>query len=372
MLFGSKAAKENKANHAHCSMLVDIGSGSVAVGLSEGKTVLFSIRERFDRPERTEAKEIQLALATALHSVLAQAAKKSRELSIKISQVHCFYSSPWQVAKTKSISINTGKPFEITQKTFDDIFAHAEKDDRAFAGLKLVSQNILTVKVNGYETQSPFGHTVPSLEAAISMSFTSKDIISLVEDAVMRGVGHMKMFHHSFDLSAFLALRHFSLIPRDLILIHIHHRVTDLILAVQGQPREIVSFPQGLTSIMSGVARELHIDESIARSKISMYVEGKLQIEDENMTRSGLVTPMKAWIAPIEAFFSSLTAAHALVPKKIYILSDGDLWHICRDALAESDFSKFAFCGEGCDVEKIATEGNDTNIYLEALYCASV
>ena len=371
MLFSGKPA-EKKVVSQHAALIIDIGSGSVAAGVVEGKNVIFTIRQRFDSPERTDAKEILAALSTSLDSVLTSASKKARELSIKIGDAHVFYSSPWQVARTKSLSIEKPVAFEITQKIFDDIFAHEEKGEAAFAGLALVSQDILSVKINGYETHMPFGHKVKVLEAVIAMSFAPKELISLVEDSVHRNVAHIKPQHHSFDLSAFLALRHAMLIPRDLVLIHIHHRVTDLIIATKGMPREIVSFATGTSAIAKGIANFLHIDESIALSKIRMYADQKLQAEDEGMIKAALMQPIKDWLKPIDDFFASLSGENLFVPKKIYILGDSDLWHICRDALTESDFSKFSFSGESFDIEKIAAEGNDTNVYLEALYCSNI
>ena len=360
MFLSGKSVKAKKY-----SLVIDIGSGSVAAGVIDGAHVIFSMRQRFDSADQT-------MLFSALNGLLGSVSKKAHELSLKVGDAHCFYSSPWQVVRTKSISMKKDAPFEITQKVFDGIFAHAAEEDHAFKGLFLVSQNILGVKINGYETTVPFGHKVKVLEATISLCFAPKDIITKSEEAVYRSIGHIKIHHHSFDLSAFLALRHAGMIPRDLVLLHIHHLVTDLIVSTGTMPREIVSFPIGTAAIASKASDFLHIDNAVALSKIRMYAEGKLQAEDEGMIKAALMQPSKEWLAPIEAFFKTLASENVFIPKKIFILADGDLWRICRDALAQGDFSKYAFSGEAFDIERIAAEENGAKIYLEALYCANI
>src|ERR1700733_11707244 len=100
------------------SLVIDIGSGSVAAGVIDGAHVIFSMRQHFDSADQT-------VLFSALNGLLGNVSKKAHELSLKIGDAHCFYSSPWQVVRTKSISMRKDVPFEITQKVFDGIFAHA-------------------------------------------------------------------------------------------------------------------------------------------------------------------------------------------------------------------------------------------------------
>lgn len=387
-MFGLFSQKKNKY-----VAVIDIGSGSIAgavVSLAPVSNnderhnidnqslpkILYSTRRPFDHGD------LFTGMQSALENTLREIDVLSRKQNYSLSALHCFFASPWQTSRTKIISIEHKTPFIVTKALIDSVTVKeiiVEKD------LVPLEQVILSYRVNGYETHNPFGKQVSRIDAALVTSVVPKDCLDIVDGSIHRTLGHIPQFHHSFDAAAFKALHATHALPDDFILLHLHHRITDMMIVNKHIPLEIVSFPKGYQDIIDGIATVINSDAATVISKLRMKAEKSLVENEVKSLEEVSSKPAQEWVHPIETFLIE-SSKKTLIPKRVFIIADHDGVEIAADIFANNEFTQFMFAGEPFEVTKItmtepwtpeysspiAPLRHDTHISLEALYVSGV
>ncbi len=316
------------------SLLVDIGSGSVAVAFALFKVgqlpkILSSIRLPFTVTEKPDAENLLQNMSGALDQLLEETIISG----FHPSSILITFSSPWFVSKTKHINIAETTPFLITENFLQSISAKEEqafsdelKGDTGQDSFEVVEKSIIHTKINGYTLDSSIGRQTNVFDAFLYLSLVPKHVIDRMSDIIFKHthVTKDRFIIHTFPLVSFSVIRDVFNTTSDFLIMDVTREVTDLTLVRDNILMQTVSFPYGGNSIVRAVAKAFNVTPEIAESTLRIY--------NSNKAEDAVVTKMQEVLAGLEkewaGYFGEAIARFSekqAVPVKLYVTSDNDV-----------------------------------------------
>ncbi len=286
-------------------LICDIGSATVALALVDtSKTtpeILFTtkvpmvVQEIFDQDNLEQALvaffgQAVKKVSEALHTELAHSA------FTHIGSASLIFSSPWYATKISTIVMQKDEPFLIDERGVEEIVEQEEKkfEKEALSGaysnlgkrdMHVIERGLIRVKLNGYETASPYLKKVSNAELSVAMSLVPHSLLlSLV--TILKDVLHISSTRSfTFPLVSFSAMQTIFPHETDFLLVDIAGETTDISFVEDNIIVGSHSFTLGRNSLIRTVSEKLQLPSDMTLSHLSLYAKETLETsEKERMT----------------------------------------------------------------------------------------
>ncbi len=334
-------------------LLIDIGSGSLTSSfvLYKKKDIplfLHTITKDFvvtDKPNSTSLFE---SMAKTLDETLEEMVREGRSHkywkgnNTEISGAVISFSSPWFMPKTKHIEITKEKPFIVSQKFVDDLIKQEEilfeedtnKSTNTNDQFEVIEKSIVHMKINGYVLKNYIGHKTSTFDAFLCMSIISKGVITKIYDTILKHTHIPKesILSHTFPIVSFSILRDLYPNYSNFLIVDTTSEVTDLTLIDNDVISQASSFPSGTNFILRQIAKSFSVSTEIAKSTLTLFVEGKLDKEVSTKMELVINDVEKEWSIYFEKALEELSNGKNL-PSRVYITSENEVSSIYKTFL---------------------------------------
>lgn len=283
-------------------LVCDIGSATVALALVDtSKTtpeILFTtkvpmvVQEIFDQDKLEQAliaffDQAVKKVTDALHSELAHIPFKH------IGSASLVFSSPWYATKISTIVMQKDEPFLLDQRGVEEIVEQEEKkfEQEALHGaysnlgkrdMHVIERELIRVKLNGYETASPYLKKVSNAELSVAMSLVPHNLLlSLV--TILKDTLHItRTKSFTFPLVSFGAMQ--TLFPHetDFLLVDVTGETTDISYIEDNIIVGSHSFTLARNSLIRTVSEKLQLPSDMTLSHLSLYAKGTLEASEKD------------------------------------------------------------------------------------------
>jgi len=286
-----------KKNKANLTLVCDIGSATVSLAIVQITnikpvilyTTIVPIKvDEVYEPSKLEA-NLLVFFAEAIKNVSAAFRSELRTLSEK--QIHdavLVFSSPWYVAKTRSVSIEKSTPFFLDAHTIEDLINSEERkfEEEALSGsldvignrdVRMIERELVRVKLNGYETANPYLKRVQYAELSLYMSLVPHDMLKTMTDLLADRLHIGKTKAYTFPLVSFGAIRKLFPHESNYLLLDVAGEMTDVSCIQERIITGSKAFPTGRNALIREVAKNMHVSNEIALSHLIMYGNNALE-----------------------------------------------------------------------------------------------
>ncbi|MAZ40916.1 hypothetical protein CL654_02270 [bacterium] len=319
-MFGTKRGKDNGAALFH------IGSGSVGIAYTDlGKekpTVHYAKRRFFEEREKPSVDRYLSRVLWAATSAATEMAMNKEFSSFK--EVHCFIPSLLTYREVRKIHYK-GASFKVTH----DLVANLVKkeietlagEDPAKKDKVLLEQKILDIQLNGYSIADPYNKQADSMMVTLFVSYTEKVIVEKLKNIVHQVFHTDNTLFHGTPLSLYATVG--MLFPKEenFTLLNVSSEVSDLIVSVDNDLTQIISFPFGRNTFLRLLAREMGVEMSEAHSILGLYKSEKLNEKSRTRTEGALAVIQGMWKESFKRTIEEGKLRGGL-PARILIVSD--------------------------------------------------
>jgi len=356
MKFFSFSKKENKK----VALVYDIGSASVGGALvvyakNEVPKIIYSVRKDIGFQEDFNVKRFHLLVTKAIDGVCADMQKnglphlKFTKLGDRVPKsILVALSSPWYALQTRVIKISEKEPFLITEKKVSkwiekevDSFKSSDevKKYEDEGGTMIIEKQITKIKLNGYETTSPYGKSAKTFEAAITVSVSPQRILDDIYAEIRRSFSSKFINFNAFPMASFSVIRDMS-DNEDFIFLDISGELTDVLVSKQGVPLEVITFPMGKNNILRKLSQELGTSKDEATSLLSLHSEDKLDGMELVRVGNALNKVRSEWVMLFQKTLEEISEEFS-VPSTVFFTSGADLSKWFEKSIKAEQFSQF-------------------------------
>lgn len=337
------------------AVICDVGTASVSVGLvqymSDDKPkILYTLRVPITIQDKPNIKDLPLVieryLDEAFHELSLDIHNKDeiRNLkSKKIDTVHVIFSSPWFVTKTQSIHIENSKPKPLQK---NDVERHIETEEKIFeeeclnrtdlyfgrVDITMIERELVKIKLNGYETSSPYLNDVKHSELTLYMSIVPHHILVDIKERSHSYFHTDSVTFNTFPLALFNTVNKLFTHEEDYLLIDIEGENTDCTIVRDGILENSTTFPIGKNSLIRSIANKFGVTPEIALSYLEMLSTDSLEEHIRDDVKAQTKDSIGLWYTELTKNLENLSNKRR-IPTKVFVTLDQSTAHIYLDSL---------------------------------------
>jgi len=258
--------------------IIDIGSGSVGVGIVESNTqealpnVVYAHRELIpikNLDEETARAEQLRKMHQALFAASVQlgnegvSALSAHNSDARVRKILITCASPWSHTVTKEITYAPERSFDITKKLLTDVVHQAEEeieedistdDVLRPLGLKAVERATVDIIINGYHVHDAVGKHAQSMTLATVSGFVPKEIVETAHEVQDKIFPDTSLSCHTFMLVIYCVFRDLYPHTDDLCIANVTGESTELGIVEDGVLTHTVHVPFGSSTLVRKIA----------------------------------------------------------------------------------------------------------------------
>ena len=297
-MFGLRNSKD-----AVYGVIIDIGSGSVGVGILESDPdeklpkVVFShrvyMRISEDNPtDEDKLRQMREALFSASLILSKEGLLTLNEFDshAKIGRILVTCSSPWAHTVSRSVTYDQEEEFKITRSILEDLIKTAEDEiaekiaETAIVGsmgLKVVEKATVNVRLNGYQVHDYMGQGANTVELSHITGLVPEEVLEAVYEVQDKILTDTKISAHTFMLVMYCVLRDLFPNTDDMTIVDVTGETTEIGVINDGILSETIHAPYGSNTLLRHVVGKLNVPLSEAITLVRGYGEGTLS-DDKN------------------------------------------------------------------------------------------
>jgi cell division ATPase FtsA len=334
MLFGKK--KNISINR---KLLIDIKSSSVYVALVDVSKntphIDFVTKEslkNFD-PERNNVDYLVISVGNlvdrnikkALDYGISNLSKKNQ--SLKIEEVFVTYGSPWNKISTKDVKIREDRPFVLTRQKFDYLVKkQIKKEQENNPNQKLLEKDVVSISLNGYETNNPFNKKAKEIVLSFYMSFISQKMMRAVEHKIFYHLHEIKITHRTFFIVMLSSIKNIFSKEDNFVFFDISGEITDFGIVEKGAFSYLSSIPVGINYFVRNAAKICKIEKTTSSSLLNMLAKEEIHQSCPKNIYEELKKFEKEWVnkvhEAIQIHINSSENNKLNIPPKVILLVD--------------------------------------------------
>jgi hypothetical protein len=253
---------------------------------------------------------------------------------IGISRIMCVFSSPWDVATTRSLHFRFEHPFVITPAFLNDVISYEGKNfinavskeaDASKAPTEkrhvLAERDILRTAVNGYPVRYPVGRQADDFEMTLFLSALPQALFRSVEKICEKQFPGAGVELYSATGVYFNVLHQLYPAEKSFIITHIGGETTDVSVVKDNAITETISFPLGRNFVIRRLLDEISgITPSVALSMINVHQNGDAAPRMSQKLHNVLSQVESDWVG---LFADSMQdfAKDFFLPTRVFVLS---------------------------------------------------
>ncbi len=293
-------------------VLVDIGSGSVAVAIVKSDHtekvphILFSHRVythigKSNTAKADHMRKIREALfsASLILSKDGLQALTAYDPHAKIQKIFVTCSSPWALTVARNVSYENEEELKISDALINDLIKSAEQEIEekvgesgitGSLGLEIVERTTVDIRINEYSVARPIGLHGKQIDLTHITGLIPKEILEAVyevQDKVFTGA---HVHAHTFMLVMYCVLR--DIFPKldAHIIINVTAEATEFGIVENGTLVETISTPYGANTLLRDITENSNKTAADALTRIRGYTENTLT-EHAHTEIEALLTP---------------------------------------------------------------------------------
>ncbi len=330
--------------------IFDIGTGSVGYALVEVRggedtppKILFSSRHKIPFERHFEFSRFMKGMTRAIESC---AKDLENQKPGKISNIHCFLTSPWYASQTRVIKLSKTTPFIFTQKLAESL---VEKEIKLFEEstvskyaemgeeMVIIENKNIEVSMNGYKIVAPVGQKCKDLEMSTFISIAPESIISQISETLDHYF-HSKIKFSSFIFASYVVCRDLFISENNFILIDVSAEITDVAIIKNDILIESFSFPIGKNFLIRRIASGMAVSHEEALSYLKMCSEGHEGKDISSKLSLVLERAKSEWTKSMKEALSSMSQSIS-IPKRAFLSADADALCWFGEALSHGEWS---------------------------------
>jgi len=377
-LFSSKKNKE-------VILILDIGSGSVAGSFVEFSKdhipkILYIKRVPIKFLHLLEGQRFKKEMLKSLGVVLNDLGKNGLNHILnysknKIGRVYCSLASPWFVSQTKTVRISRGTPFVVSRQFVSD-FLRKEKQNFEDSNLfkygsskkthpELIERKLTDIKINGYNTDNPFGKKAEDVEFNLFMSVSESSLLEDIKDTVLKTFFIERFSFHSFTLAAFSTVRDIHEEISNFLLLDITSEVTDISLIKSRNILKTMSFPIGKNSFIRGISNALKMSREEAESLIKLSFSKTLEAKKAKILEKATENLEGEWTKGFQKALTNLYKNSTTLPRNIFFTADDDFASLYGKLIENEKFAQYSISEGSFNVNFINISTLGDQVFFE-------
>ena len=285
-------------------------------------------------------------------------AKKLKNIySGKIDEILCVFSSPWFSSKTKIVTVEKEKPFEIKNDFFTNLI---EEEEKNFEGVKnknglFIEHEVVKTELNGYFTKSPIGKVAKSVKSYIYLSAGVERAMEMAEKEIAKVFVHTPLKFATSSLVVFKVLNDIISNKEGFLIIDIGGETTEINLIRNNAPEQSASFPKGTNLLFRKVAVGLKTFLKEAASIVKAYSRGHRTLESSDKIAVAIKSSVGEWRDSLKSSLVVMSQ-ESLLPQNVFVIGDDPVCRFFSSGLENSDLSEFTILREPFVAQKINPE----------------
>jgi hypothetical protein len=377
--------------------VIDIGSSSVGgafVSLREGETpeVLYSVRQQMVIQDKLDFGRFLSSMLHTLDGVLSEMEKTAQSKKIIPRKFFCFLSSLWYESETKVIKTSKDRSFIVNEKLLTQLVDNEvslfrsniiKKKKTGEINLVVIDTRTIQIKINGYETNSPYGKSAKDIELALFVSMSDERVLKLIEVKISHLFNQSDIEFISFPLAAFSIIRDIFTDKNNFLFLDITGETTDVSMVKNNILVKTKSFPKGKNFLIRRIANGLNTNKEEAISLFRMYIDKKINKTTGDKLTIVLSDTKRDWLASFTDTLLSLSKEFS-IPHTIFFTADNNAAEVFYDSIENNEFEQFILIGNKFNVsflsekilEKFILFNKDTQkdsfLILESLFTSKI
>lgn len=220
------------------------------------------------------------------------------------SHIQVILASPWYSSQTRTIVYKKEKPFVCTTKLIDQLVeAEIERMLREEVGSfgvfgsesVVVEKQISAIKLNGYQTSTPYGKHASTIELFLSLTIAPKPVLDRFTDTLRRAYGTRDIAYTTSPFAAFVVMRDLDTASDEGIIIDIGEEITDVAFIKSGTMLYQHSFPVGTFGLYRELVQGGSHTITEAMTMLETYRLGKLTPAAAAVVDRAITTYLATW-----------------------------------------------------------------------------
>lgn len=332
----------------------DVGSASIGGALIEIESdaalpaIRFAVRENIPFQEDLDLKRFIRQMLGTLESVVSElaveVAHRSRSGARRPDRALAILSAPWYASAVRTISIARKTPFMLEPKQFSALIRHEAEQFKNTVNAEFIAQGIarpqldviesesVSIRLNGYPTNRPFGREALTYEGTVYLSSSPAIIVDGIREKIERVASGEHAALHSFSIAYYDAIRDLRPDIEDFLIADLSGEMTEVVRVREGILGETISFPLGKNFLMRALMLEYNAPAAEVFSRVSLLSQ-KVHDEAASAKLSRDIKPfLKQWIDEYAKAVHVL-ARGLLVPSTLFLAADLDVSELFAAAI---------------------------------------
>jgi hypothetical protein len=292
----------NKKSSTTYGAIIDIGSGSVGVGIVESDhteplpKLIYTHRElmRINQEQVDREEKLRQMRETFFSAGLALSTDGLKELTsynknARIRRILVTVSSPWAHTVSRKISYTHEKPVKVSRSLIENLVTDTEERAEeelnqsgivGELGLHVVERATVDTRINGYDITDPIGLTGTEIELSHIIGLIPEEILETVYEIQEKVLTDTKLSAHTFMLVNYCIIRDVMPKTHSLCIVDVTGESTEVGLVSDGTLLETRHAPYGSHTLLRDVSHSANATAEHALSLIRGYVEETLSKEE--------------------------------------------------------------------------------------------
>ena len=283
-----------------------------------------------------------------LKDVFLKMFKDAYAASRHIDAVLIALSDPFFLDKKARKKIERAKPDKIISESEIDDIIKSIRTDAAAKNLFAVGQEVLSVKINGYNIENAAGYKGRALETEIIFTLISKNLKDYIENAREKFFPKAATRYYSDSRVLWRLLKATENFAEPALVVDIGGEVTGIFWADKNNIEHVGASAFGIRTLSRRIAASLRKDQKDTEAILRKYTLGTLDETLRIKLERALSPALADWWASLKnSLKNAFTPASAgVIPKKIIVSGGG------ADFILFSGFLKDSFKKDfGVDIE---------------------
>lgn len=385
---------QTKTNGHKVFAVFDISSSSVAGANvlsqeNDPKTkaiFLASARSDATLQEDIDIKRFVEETVKNLDSVIARLQKADVH---KPTFLQVVLASPWYSSQTRSIfykkeneefTCNQALVDSLIKKEIDYVLKNEDGSFGKFGSESvIIERQISQLKLNGYNTNNPFGKKAETLEIFLTITIAPKLVLDRFSDSLKRAYGSRKIGFTTSPYTTFVVVRDYMDKSDECVIVDVGEEVTDVAFVKDGLFLYQHSFPVGTYALYRGVASNGSHTGAESKALLESYRMNKLTSgATENINKS-IIEFKVQWQKGLQDILDNGNYGFCM-PEHCFVTSDPRfeiiftdiiktdpyIQHTCSRGIVTPFFVETAVIGE--KVKTLDNTNIDTPLAVAALF----
>jgi hypothetical protein len=368
--FINKKSESRKPLH----LIIDIDSGNNncrgALSIMDNgiPKVLYSVSSAPKIPPFPEQEINHELVSSALSNILSNIADAIRSANsakenFAVDGVYCLLSSPYYLSHTTVINYNGNEEFLVTKDLVSDLIQKSitnpiseriHGNSESMMEPVILSQKIVNISVNGYDTVNPYGLKGRELKISVFNTRVPKILFNTIKNTISK-YSTANISIEPFSIASYVVLKNELSDESDFILVNIESEVTEVSLVKHHTILESVSFPFGNNNLIRHLSKKLNLPFNEVDSQLSLLNDGSLLASVATKMLEGIEESKAEWFSYFENSMVMLSE-EAHLPYTVHIISDKKMQKYFGNFAMNKGFASQALVPDGFKINIIDQE----------------